>query len=97
MSLSFEEISIRTNKTREIAAEVKTQSIDTPYDRGKIQDCISKNGGNAYNEMFDVNSKTDMCANVTRQMMECTARFLENVANNFESSDYAMASEVTKA
>lgn len=97
MSLTFEEISVRTNRTREIAAEVKSQSVDTPYDRGKIQDYISKNGGNSYNGLFDLNSKTDICANVTRQMIECTARFLENVANNFEDSDYAMANEVAKA
>lgn len=95
--MGFDEITVKSNKVREIAKEVKTLSTDTPYHRNDLGDYLYGNGGNAHSGLFDVNSNTDICVDVTRQLIECTSRFLTNAADTFEENDNAIAKEVSKS
>lgn len=93
--MGYEEISIKVKKTKEIAEKIKTQASETPYHRNELWEMIYGNRGDAYNGFFDVNSDTDICVNVTKQLMDCTARFLQNASDRFEELDVAIAQEVS--
>lgn len=90
-----DEISVKAELLREYGKVLKEQASSTPYNRNGLGDYLDKNGGDARNELFNINSTTDICINVTRQLIECTARFMDNAANTFEDADYAMAKEVS--
>lgn len=92
--MGYDEITVRASKTRDIAEKAKKQSSETPYHRNDLSDYLHGNGGDAHNGLFEVNSNTEICVNVTRQLIECTSRFLFNTADTFDENDYAMAKEI---
>ncbi len=94
--MKFDEIEVKIKRMREISSEVKEQLFDSPYDKNKLSDYLYGNGGDAHNGLFDVNATTDMCVNVTRQLIECTSRFLANAADTFEEKDYSIAKVVSE-
>lgn len=95
--MGYDEISVSVSKTRDIAEKIQSQSSKTPYRRNDLGDYLDRNGGDARNGLFDINSNTEICANVTRQLIECTSRFLSNTADTYFESDYAMAKEVSNS
>lgn len=93
--MGYEEISIKKQTLRNMAEKVKGESEKTPYHKDEMIRVLNENGGDAYNSVFDVNSKTEMSVNVTRQLIECTGRFLEKAAEKFEELDITIAQEVS--
>lgn len=88
------EIKVVPEKIRESASKMKDLVNDLPYDRDKVYNRLHNNGGDAYNALFEVDSKTDMLRNCTKQLVECTARFLSKSADTFESEDNMLAKEL---
>lgn len=92
--MGYIEISVRASKTRDVAEKVKNQTSETPNYSDDLGDYLDENVGNARNKLFEVNSNTEICVNVTRQLIECTSRFLFNAADTFGEVDYTIAKEV---
>ena len=92
--MSNEEILVKAQDTRDYAQTIKKLTSENPYDHNKLADYISSNRGDARNELFNLNSKASICANVTRQLMERTAIFLENAADIFEQTDTSISKEI---
>lgn len=95
--MGYDEISVRTSIMRDIAEKVEKQSSETPYNSNDLDDYLAGNNGKARNGLFEVNSTTDTCAHVTRQLIECTSRFLSNTADIFDENDCAIAKEVSNS
>ena len=92
--MEFNEITIRVDKLREIAETLNEQSGETIYTKNALQDYLNGNGGSVHSGLFEVNGDTEICVNVTRQLIECTSRFFANAADIFEEKDVTIAKAV---
>ena len=94
--MAYEEISVRAQKSKERGEKLKSKSGESLYKRNDLQSMVIKNGGDAYNALFDVNTYTDGFANSTKQLVKCTGSFLINAADQFEEVDMAVSQEVSR-
>ena len=95
--MGFVEISVTSAIMVEISEEVNAQSLTTPYHRCDINAHISDNYGSTRDALTEITHSTEISANCTRQLMECTGRFLANAAEIFDETDYAIAQEVANS
>lgn len=93
--MSDNTITVNTQRVYELAGQLNDSKEDVPYSREYFS-VLNDDRGDAKNELFTLDSNTSMCVNVTRQLLECTKRFLNNVAKQFESEDETIAREVTE-